>query len=463
MHKNLNPEIFRESDIRGLVKEDLAPEFVQSLGKAIGTLLRRMGGKTLTLGRDVRPSSYQISYILEKGILSTGCNVIDIGTIPTPLSYFSQYHLDCDGGVMITGSHNPAAFNGFKITIKKNSIYGKTIRELYRIILENDFETGKGWHEAREIKEAYLQTLQDKFHFSRSIQMVVDGGNGCFGLVGPELLGRLGMEPVEIFCEPDGDFPNHHPDPTVEKNLVDLIQRVKDENAEIGIGFDGDVDRIGVIDDKGDIMWGDHLLTLFSRHILKRHPGATIVGEVKCSQNLFNDIKEKGGIPIMTAAGHSLIKKKMRETNALLAGEMSGHIFFADDYYGYDDAIYAACRLLEILDNSKERLSELLIDLPKTFYTPEIRIDCPDQEKFGIVKELAKYFTPKYNVVDIDGIRINFPDGWALIRASNTQPVLVLRFEAESKARLKEIQELISEQLARFDCIEFIQQVQIGT
>lgn len=457
MSKTLNLEIFRESDIRGLVEEDLTPEFVLSLGKAIGTLLRRMGGKTITLGRDVRPSSYQISYILEKGILSTGCNVIDIGTIPTPVFYFSQFHFNCDGGVMVTGSHNPAAFNGFKISINKNSIYGETIQELYRIIFEEDFESGRGRREAREIKEAYLQTLQEKFQFSRPIKMVVDGGNGCFGLVGPELLQRLGIEPIEIFCEPDGTFPNHHPDPTIEKNLKDLRQRVKEENVEVGIGFDGDVDRIGVIDDQGNIVWGDHLLILFSRHILKRYPGATIVGEVKCSQNLFQDIKNRGGIPVMAAAGHSLIKKKMRETGALLAGEMSGHIFFADQYYGYDDAIYAACRLLQILDGSNKRLSELLIDLPKTFYTPEIRIDCPDQEKFKIVKELKKYFTSRFDVVDIDGIRINFPDGWALVRASNTQPVMVLRFEAQSKDRLKEIQELVSDKLAKYDCIEQLQ------
>lgn len=451
MTKAINIEIFRESDIRGLVDEDLTPEFVLSLGKAIGTLLRRMGGKTITLGRDVRPSSYQISYILEKGILSTGCNVIDIGTLPTPVSYFSQHYFNCDGGVMVTGSHNPSEFNGFKISINKNSIYGEKIRELHRIILKKDYETGRGWHEAREIKEAYLQTLFDKFQFSRPLKLVVDGGNGCFGLVGPELLWRLGLEPVELFCEPNGTFPNHHPDPTIEKNLVDLRSSVIQEKAEIGIGFDGDVDRIGVIDDQGDIVWGDHLLILFARDILKRHPGATIVGEVKCSQNLFQDIKDKGGIPIMSAAGHSLIKKKMRETRALLAGEMSGHIFFADKYYGYDDAIYAACRLLQILSDSKTKLSELLVDLPKTYYTPEIRIDCPDQEKFRVVKEMGDYFRSRYNVIEIDGVRINFPDGWALVRASNTQPALVLRFEAQSQSRLKEFQKLLKDRLVLCD------------
>ena len=457
INMTINPEIFRESDIRGLVNEDLTPEFVKSLGKAIGTLLRRMGGRTLTLARDIRPSSYQISYILGKGILSTGCNIIDIGTIPTPVSYFSQYYLDCDGGVMITGSHNPAAFNGFKISIAKNSLYGETIRELYRIILNQDYESGKGWHEAREIKEAYIQNIKDRIQISKPIKTVVDGGNGCFGLIGPELMGRLGLDPIEIFCEPDGTFPNHHPDPTTEENLRSLKTKVLQENAEVGIGFDGDVDRIGVIDDRGNIVWGDHLLIIFARHILNRHPGATIVGEVKCSQNLFQDIKNKGGVPVMTSSGHSLIKKKMRETGALLAGEMSGHIFFADEYYGYDDAIYAACRLLQILDGTHIKLSELLIDLPKTFYTPEIRIECPDQQKFKIADDIAKQFRGRFDINETDGARIDFSDGWALIRASNTQPALVLRFEAQSEARLKELQELMNERLARFDCIDPLQ------
>ncbi len=457
MLKTINPDIFRESDIRGVVESDLTPEFVENIGKAIGTMLRRSGGRTLTLGRDVRPSSDMIREILAKGIISTGCHIIDVGIVPTPVSYFSQHHFQTDGGVMVTGSHNPSEFNGFKISIGQNSIYGDKIRELYRQILQQDFVLGNGQLETREIKEAYIKNICERIQISKPIKLVVDGGNGCFGLVGPELLWRLGLEPNELYCEPDGEFPNHHPDPTTEKNLKDLQTRVKDERADVGIGFDGDVDRIGAIDDQGNIVWGDHLLILFARHILSKHPGATIIGEVKCSQNLFDDIKEKGGVPVMTAAGHSLIKNKMRETGALLAGEMSGHIFFADEYFGFDDAIYAACRLLQILDQSDKKLSELLIDLPKTYYTPEIRIDCPDQEKFRVVEEMAKYFKSRFEVIDIDGIRINYPDGWALVRASNTQPVLVLRFEALSEARLKEFQELVNDQLAQFDCIESIQ------
>ena len=267
----------------------------------------------------------------------------------------------------------------------------------------------------------------------------------------------MGIEPFELYCEPDGTFPNHHPDPTTKKNLEELRKKVLIENADVGVGFDGDVDRIGVVDDNGDIIWGDYLLILFARYILSKSPGATIVGEVKCSQNLFQDIRSRGGIPVMTSAGHSLIKKKMRDTGALLAGEMSGHIFFADDYYGYDDAIYAACRLFQILAQSDMKLSELLTDLPKTYYTPEIRIDCPDNQKFRIVEEVAGYFKSRFEVLEVDGARINFEDGWAIVRASNTQPVLVLRFEAQTAQRLNEYQELLFQRLEQYDCIEIDQ------
>ena len=451
--KTINPDIFRESDIRGLVATDLTLDFMECIGKAIGTLLRKEGGRTLTLGQDVRPSSTDILHAVMAGILSTGCDIIAIGMIPTPVAYFSEHHFNTDGGVIITGSHNPSEFNGVKISIRKNSIYGKKIRELYRMIVQQDFISGRGRVESREVVESYIQNICSKIHFSKPIRTVVDGGNGCFGLVGPELLRRLGIEPFELFCEPDGTFPNHHPDPTTVKNLKTLRANVIERKADVGIGFDGDVDRIGVIDDKGDIIWGDYLLILFARHVLNQHPGASIIGDVKCSQNLFQDIKNRGGIPVMTATGHSLIKKKMRETGALLAGEMSGHIFFSDDYYGYDDALYAACRLLQILSDSKQKLSELLVDLPKTFYTPEIRIECPDHEKFHIVEEIARYFKSRFDVIDIDGIRINFPDGWALIRASNTQPVLVLRIEAQTKERLDEFQSLLNDRLMLFDCL----------
>ncbi|GJL79490.1 MAG: phosphomannomutase [Nitrospinaceae bacterium] len=451
MQKTLNPNIFREYDIRGVVGEDLTEESVELIGKAIGTHIKRSGGKTLTVGRDMRQSSVDFRDALTRGLLSTGCDVTDIGMVPTPVSYFSLHHLNPDGGVMITGSHNPSHFNGFKISLGQHSLYGEKIQLLRDLIERSDFESGQGRKDQKEVLEAYMEKVKSIIKISRQVKVVVDGGNGCFGITGPELLKRMGMDVVELYCEPDGSFPNHHPDPTVAENLTDLIARVKSEKAELGIGFDGDADRIGLVDEKGNIIWGDHLLILFARDLLQKHPGATVVGEVKCSQNLFQDIEKHGGTAVMAPAGHSLIKKKMRETGALLAGEMSGHICFSDNYYGYDDAIFAACRILEIVASSDKKLSEMLADVPVTAYTPEIRIDCPDDKKFKIVAELTEHFRKKYDVVDIDGVRINLDDGWALMRASNTQPVLVLRFEANTKVRLKEIVHMVQEQLKQYE------------
>ncbi len=450
MTDKINPQIFREYDIRGIVDQDLTSATVELIGKAIGTRIRREGGKTLTVGRDMRLSSIGYRDALAKGLTSTGCDVIDIGMVPTPVSYFSLYHLNPDGGVMITGSHNPSNFNGFKISLGKHSLYGKELQKLRVMIESDDFETGHGTLTEQHVQEEYLKKVCEVIDIKRDIKVVVDGGNGCFGIVGPRLLKMLGLNPIELYCEPDGNFPNHHPDPTVAENLQDLIALVKKENAEIGIGFDGDADRIGVVDGEGNIIWGDHLLILFARDLLKRHPGATVVGEVKCSQNLYKDIEKHGGIGVMAPAGHSLIKKKMRETGALLAGEMSGHVCFADNFYGFDDAIYAACRILEILSTSPQPLSEMLADVPKTAHTPELRIDCPDEEKFRIVSELTEYFRQRYDIIDIDGVRINMDGGWALIRASNTQPALVLRFEADTEPRLKEIFELVKEQMEKY-------------
>ena len=452
----MNPEIFREYDIRGVVGKDLTAESVELIGKAVGTYIKRKEGKTLTLGRDMRTSSIRFRDALTQGLMSTGCDVIDIGCVPTPVSYFSLYHLNPDGGVMITGSHNPPEFNGFKISLGRYSLYGEKIRELKRMIDASDFETGSGSISERSVLEPYMKRIAEVIRISRPVKVVLDGGNGCFGLAGPQTLRGLGLDPIELYCEPDGTFPNHHPDPTVAKYLKDLIAKVKSEKAELGIGFDGDADRIGVVDAEGNIIWGDQLLILFARGILQTQPGATIVGEVKCSQNLFNDIKKRGGVPVMSAAGHSLIKKKMRETDAVLAGEMSGHICFADNYYGYDDAIFAACRLIEIVANSKQTLKEMLSDLPKTHYTPEIRVDCPDDQKFEIVKELTAHFRDRYDVIDVDGVRINFGDGWALARASNTQPVLVLRLEAQTPQRLEELKGILRDQLLKYEPLKTI-------
>ncbi|MEE8205492.1 MAG: phosphomannomutase/phosphoglucomutase, partial [Nitrospinaceae bacterium] len=320
----MNPQIFREYDIRGIVGQDLTSENVELIGKAIGTYIRRDGGKTLTLGWDVRASSVEFREIMTRVLNSTGCNVIDIGLVPTPVSYFSLHHLKPDGGVMITGSHNPPEFNGFKISHGLHSLYGEKIQILKGLIDKNDFETGNGTSSKTDILTAYMDTICEVINIPRKLKVVVDGGNGCFGITGPQLLRKLGLDPIEQFCEPDGTFPNHHPDPTVPEYMQDLIDRVRSEKADLGIGFDGDADRLGVVDDKGTLLWGDQLLILFARDILKKHPGTAVVGEVKCSQNLYDDIKKQGGVPVMSAAGHSLIKKKMRETGALLAGEMSG-------------------------------------------------------------------------------------------------------------------------------------------
>ena len=450
MKPSINPQIFREYDIRGIVGTDLTPASVTSIGKAIGTYIRRGNGKKMILGRDVRSSSVEFCNILSKALNSTGCNVIDIGMVPTPVLYFALHHFNADGGVMITGSHNPPEFNGFKISQGFHSLYGEKVQELKGLIEVNDFEVGTGTTQQQPVLAEYMEKICSILEIPRKIKVVVDGGNGCFGIVGPDLLKKLGQTPIELFSEPDGTFPNHHPDPTVSEHLTDLIEKVRLENAELGIGFDGDADRIGVVDEKGNILWGDQLLTIFARDILSRNPGATIVGEVKCSQNLYKDIKKHGGVPVMAAAGHSLIKNKMRETGALLAGEMSGHICFADNYYGFDDAIFAACRVLQIVAQSNKKVSEMLADLPETAYTPEIRIDCPDDQKFKIVRELTEIFREKYEVIDIDGVRVNFDDGWALIRASNTQPVLVLRLEAVTKERLKELVAVIKKQTDKY-------------
>ena len=453
MTKTINPQIFREYDIRGLVDQDLTRDSVERIGKSIGTYIRRNGGKTITVGYDMRVSSIPFRDSLICGINSTGCDVIDIGMVPTPVAYFSLHHLKPDGGVMITGSHNPSEFNGFKISHGLHSLYGERVQKLRRLIDVSDYEVGMGTLKHENILEDYIQGICDLVQIPRSVKVVVDGGNGCFGIVGPKLLKKIGANITELYCEPDGKFPNHHPDPTVAKNMVDLIDKVKEEGAELGIGFDGDADRIGIVDEKGNILWGDQLLTIFARDILKRNPGATIVGEVKCSQNLFKDIEAHGGTAVMSAAGHSLIKKKMQETKALLAGEMSGHICFSDEYYGFDDAIYAACRILKIVASSKEKVSAMLTDVPKTAATPEIRVDCPDENKFEIVRELTESFRKEYDVIDIDGVRIKFDNGWALIRASNTQPVIVFRFEANNVDHLDEIISIIRKAISKYESV----------
>ncbi len=433
--------IFREYDIRGLVDKELTDETALGIAKAFGTYVQRQGKKVLAVGRDVRLTSDRFAEIAHKGLMSTGCELIDIGVVPSPLLYFSLFQLPVDGGMMITASHNPSEYNGFKLCFGTSSIYGQEIQKIRGMIEEEDFVTGQGSLKHHEgIINSYVKYVTEHTKLSRQPHVVIDCGNGTASLVAPQLFKALGCKPVELYCTPDGRFPNHHPDPTDPHNLVDLIAAVKENKAEAGLAYDGDSDRLGVVDDKGNILWGDQLLMIFARDALKRKPHSTVIFEVKCSKTLEEDIAKNGGVPIMWKAGHSLIKSKMKETHAALAGEMSGHLFFADEYFGYDDAIYASVRLLRILSKEQRPLSEFLSDIPKTFSTPEIRVDCPDDKKFDVVAKVTEYYRGKYPIVDVDGVRVKFPDGWGLVRASNTQPALVLRFEADTAEALNRIQ-----------------------
>lgn len=446
----VNPQIFREYDIRGVVGKDLTPDVVRLLGQAYGTYMVEKGRKDLTVGRDCRLSSDDFRDALVEGILSTGCNVTDIGVCPTPVFYFSLFYLNKEGGMMITASHNPAEFNGFKVSVGNQTIFGEELQNLRRRLEMGGFAQGQGTLSAYEITKPYLQRIEEDISIARPIKVAVDGGNGTAGPIVTTLLKNLGCQVLELYCDMDGRFPNHHPDPTVPEFLEDLIDTVIREKAEVGLAYDGDGDRLGVVDKKGEIIWGDRLLILFAREILKDHPGATIISEVKASQTLYDDIVRHGGKPLMWKTGHSLIKKKMRETNALLAGEMSGHLFFADRYFGYDDAIYASCRLLEILATYRKGALELIGDVPKTESTPEIRISCPEERKSRIVEKVRDHFSEDHEVIGIDGARILFEDGWGLVRASNTGPILVLRFEAKDRKRLEAIRKEVEASVNQF-------------
>lgn len=451
----MNPRVFREYDIRGVADRDLTSDFVTALGRALGTTLRRGGAKDLALGRDCRLHSPRLHDALVTGLLSTGIDVIDIGVTPTPLLYFAVFHLDTGGGVQITGSHNPPEDNGFKIMRGKSSLHGKDIQALRALIERNDFERGQGTlTEHKGLVDAYLAFARDRVKLGpRRFKVVVDAGNGTGGVVAVPLYRALGFEVVPLYCEMDGRFPNHHPDPTVPANVADLQAAVSREGAELGIALDGDADRIGVVDSKGRIIWGDQLMILLSRAILAEQPGATFVSEVKCSKALYDEIEKAGGKAIMWRVGHSLIKEKMKEVGALLAGEMSGHIFFAHRYLGYDDAVYAGARLIELLSRSEQPLSAHVDSLPQLFNTPEIRRDVRDEDKFEIVRRAVARFRaiPGVDVVDVDGARVRWPDAWALVRASNTQAALVLRFEAETPERLAEVRGQVEGELARIE------------
>lgn len=429
----LNPGIFREYDIRGIAEKELRDPDVEALGRALATYLIRHSGRTICLGRDCRLSGERLHSALLRGLLSAGTHVLDLGVVPTPVLYYAAVHFAANGAVMITGSHNPPEYNGFKTVCGPGTLHGSEIQSIHKLIVSSDFESGEGTVKQVDAITPYIDEIASQFHFERRVKVVLDAGNGTAGPVVHKLLEKLNVDATEMFFDMNGHFPNHHPDPTVLSNLHDLQKAVRAQKAELGIAFDGDSDRLGAVDENGEVVYGDMLLLIFGREILSRKPGSTFIGEVKCSQAMYDKLVELGGKPIMYKTGHSLIKAKMKQEHAELAGEMSGHMFFADRYYGYDDAIYAACRLIEIVAKSGNPLSHQLQGIPKLVSTPELRVDCPDDMKFRVVEKVADRIRQHYPVVDVDGVRVPFEHGWGLVRASNTQPVLVMRFEAANE------------------------------
>jgi phosphomannomutase/phosphoglucomutase len=437
----VKPHIFREYDIRGIVDKDLDAGVVETLGRAMGTYFRRDGKRTVAVGRDCRLSSPGFFTALARGLQATGCAVVDLGVVPTPLMYFSIFHKGYEAGVMITGSHNPPDQNGFKLMSGKDTLYGPDIQELYALIRDKRLtEEPGGSLTSYALVPEYTDYVLSNIKPLRKLRVVVDAGNGTAGVVAVPILRKLGCDVTELYCDMDGRFPNHHPDPTLPEAMEALIKTVRETGADVGLAYDGDGDRIGAVDDRGRIVWGDQLMVVFSRDVLARHPGAAVISEVKASKTLYEEVEKLGGRPIMWKTGHSLIKKKIKEEKALLAGEMSGHIFFADRWFGFDDAIYSSARLLEILSGSTRKLSEMLDDIPKTYTTPEIRVYASEEVKFKIVDEVRRELAKAHRVIDIDGVRAIYQRGWGLVRASNTQAVLVLRFEADTPEDLAAIQ-----------------------
>lgn len=446
----INRGIFRQYDIRGIYEEDLKGDLPFFLGKSFGSYVRMQNKKTVSVGGDNRLTTPEIKEKVIEGILSTGCDVFDIGIIPTPVLYFSVHYYGFDAGIMITASHNPPEYNGFKMVIGEKSIYGEEIQKIADMIEIENFQEGKGHLDKRNAESDYINYLKGKFSFKNKFRIGVDTGNGTAGPVVVPLFESLGIKIYPLYIESDGNFPNHLPDPVVPENLKDLIGIVKENSLDAGFGFDGDGDRLGVVDDRGEIQWGDRLLILYSREILRKRNGSKIIFDVKCSKALEEEIKKAGGVPLMWKTGHSLIENKLHQEKAPLAGELSGHLYFADEYYGYDDAIYASLRLLRIMDNEGKKLSELFSDVKKYFSTPEIRVEVPDEKKFEIVEKLKDYYRGKFPSSEVDGIKVYFPDGWALVRASNTQPALVVRVEAESQNSLDKIKTEFLEVIEKF-------------
>jgi len=441
--------IFREYDIRGLVGPEITPDTASRIARAYAAFLRQANVADVVVGRDNRGSSPALRDAVVDALAASGCRVTDIGTVITPVFYFARVHWTIDGGVMITASHNPPQFNGFKLAHGFATLYGDQIQRIRALAEQGTVVTGPGAVTDRDIVPAYLAMLREKLVLGpRRLKVVVDCGNGTAGFVAPQALAQLGCEVIPLYCDPDPAFPHHHPDPVDPKNLADLITAVRAAHADVGIAFDGDGDRIGVVDEQGTILWGDTLMILFWREILPKYPGAVGIVEVKCSQALYDEIARLGGRPMFYKTGHSLIKAKMKELGAVFTGEMSGHMFFADEYFGYDDAVYAAGRLLRILSHTDRPLSALIADVPRYYATPEVRVECADDVKFDVVRRISEEFKRTHNVIDIDGARVLFEDGWGLIRASNTQPALVVRAEATTAAGLQAIKRTIAQALA---------------
>ena len=439
---NLNKYIFREYDIRGKVADDFPPDVVESLGKGFGTFIMRGGGQEIALSGDVRLTTPSLIEQFKTGVLSTGVDVINIGILPTPANYYSMFKLEVAGAVQITGSHNPPEFNGFKMSRNKKAVFGESIQNIRTIIENQDYETGEGTEVAYDILTEYKRMIVSKIDIQKPMKVVMDCGNAAGAICAPDVFKNLNVELTELYCDVNGTFPNHHPDPTVKANLKDLIDLMKTGDYDIGLAFDGDADRVGVIDETGDVIWADQLMALFLPEVLEE--GDEILFDVKCSQALEDMILKYGGKPVMWKTGHSLIKQRMAELNCKLGGEMSGHIFFADDFFGFDDAIYVAARIVQTLSRTDRTLSELKAELPTYYSTPEMRLEAEsDEEKFRIAKEAVEYFTENYDCSTVDGVRIKFGDGWGLVRSSNTQPVIVCRFEANTPERMQEIQSIV--------------------
>jgi len=441
-----NPYVFREYDIRGKVVEDFSNEFVQDLGRAFGSFVKVRGGKEITLSGDIRLTTPVLKENFKIGVLETGIDVIDIGIVPTPVNYYSMWKLEVAAAVQITGSHNPPEMNGFKMSFRKKAVYGQQIQELRHLVKQQKFEKGDGTEARYTILDDYIDMILKKIKLERKLRIVMDCGNAAACLVAPQLFRELGVDLKELFCDVDGSFPNHHPDPTVPENLRDLTHLMQDGDYDAGIAYDGDADRIGVEDENGEVIWADKIMCLFLPEIVSQ--GDEVLFDVKCSQALEEEIIRHGGKPVIWKTGHSLIKQKMSELGCKFGGEMSGHLFMADDYFGYDDAIYVSIRLVQTLSRQGKKLSELVSELPLYYATPEMRLDCPsDEEKFRIAQKASSYFQEKYSCLNIDGVRIKFDDGWGLVRASNTQSVIVCRFEAKSPERMEEIKTAILGQI----------------